>query len=83
VKYTVLWKPVAESCLSELWTIGPDRQAVADAANFIDIVLKNDADKQGEARDATRRVLLVPPIAVLYKVEEQDRKVFVLDVWRP
>jgi hypothetical protein len=80
--YTVAWKPIAEQRLTNLWIAGPDRQSITNAANRIDQLLRRDPDQQGESRDAKRRILFVPPLAVLYRVEEGDRIVHVLDVWR-
>jgi hypothetical protein len=80
--FTVTWKPIAERRLATLWNAGPDRQAIADAANSIDQILRQNPNEHGEARDAKRRVFFIPPLAVLYRVDEGDRMVHVLDVWR-
>ena len=81
MKYTVIWRPAAEGRLSDLWTAGPDRQAIAEAANRIDSALKAGPRQQGESRDDKRRVFFVQPLAVLYSIDEGDCMVYVLDVW--
>jgi hypothetical protein len=80
--YTVVWKPIAEQRLTKLWIAASNRQSVADATNRIDQRLRREPDQQGESRDAKRRILFVPPLAVLYRVEDDDRTLHVLDVWR-
>jgi plasmid stabilization system protein ParE len=80
--YTVLWSPVAENRLADLWTSGPDRGPVAYAENYIDRLLRTDPNEQGESRSFGTRILFHPPLGVIYKVKEQDRTVTVLKVWK-
>jgi hypothetical protein len=80
--YTVLWKPTAEATLARIWTAGPDRNAVATAADSIDAALRNDPQLQGESRPGRMRILVSRPLAVHFRVEEPDRRVYVLKVWR-
>ncbi len=40
MKYTVVWQPVAEDRLAEIWAVAKDRRAVAQAANAIDKALR-------------------------------------------
>ena len=55
-----------------------DRGAVAAAADAIDASLEQDPLSEGESREAGTRILIVPPLAVLFDVLEQDR---VVSVW--
>jgi hypothetical protein len=82
MKYEVVWRPVAEGWLADLWAAGPDRAAVAAAANEIDHVLASRPWDAGEARAGTTRILIEEPLAILYEVVEDDRRVYVLDAWR-
>jgi len=82
MKYMVIWLPSAEQRLAQLWTTGPDRAAITAAANAIDRTLAADPDTQGEARAGQTRILIEEPLAVYFKVNEQDRRVTVWDVWR-
>ena len=82
MRYEVVWRPVAEGWLADLWTAGPDRAAVAAAANEIDLLLAQRPRDVGEARAGSTRILIEEPLAVLYEVVEDDRRVYVLDVWR-
>ena len=49
--WTVVWKPSAERHLAKQWLSGSDRQAIADASNRIDRLLKHFPDAIGDARD--------------------------------
>ncbi len=80
--YTVLWTRNAEQKLAAIWLAASDRAAVTAAAHRIDQLLRNDPDQQGESRDQGRRVLVDPPLGVMFRVQPDDRQVYVLSVWR-
>lgn len=80
--YTVVWRPSAEGTLAEIWTSATDRQAVTDAANAIDALLRVEPLEVGESRVANTRILTVLPLSVYYDVHEDDRLVAVWAVWR-
>jgi hypothetical protein len=80
--YQVVWRPVAEGWLADLWTAGPDRTAVTSAADGIDTLLAINPWDIGESRAGTTRILIEEPLAVLYEIVEDDRRVYVMDVWR-
>jgi hypothetical protein len=82
MKYTVVYRPSAEGNLANLWTEGPDRQAIARAADEIDARLATQPHVEGESRSQSTRVLFVEPLAVLFEVSEPDRMVYVLKTWR-
>lgn len=81
MKYTVTWVPDAEQELASLWVHAVDRAAVTDAANRIDQCLRFDPQAQGESRSQGKRVLLVPPLGIIFKVHPHDLVVQVLSVW--
>jgi plasmid stabilization system protein ParE len=82
MRYTVLWKPAAEQELASIWMNASDRDNITAAANRIDRLLHSDAESRGESRSAGMRVLVVPPLGVLFTVEPDDRVVSVGTVWR-
>jgi plasmid stabilization system protein ParE len=82
MKYTVLWTRNAEDKLARIWTTATDRDPVSTAANAIDTALGRSAADCGESRTGDRRNLYEPPLAVIFRVFEADRKVLVLNVWR-
>ncbi|MBI1902732.1 MAG: hypothetical protein HYS13_16655 [Planctomycetia bacterium] len=82
MRYTVVWQPLAEGSLADLWTAATDRTAIAQAADRIDTVLGRDPMSVGESRSGSARILIVGPLVVYYEVIEGDRIARVLDVWR-
>ena len=80
--YTVVWRPSAERAFAEIWTKAQDRQAVADAANAVDALLRAAPLEVGESRGSNVRILTALPISVYYDVHEDDRLVAVWAVWR-
>lgn len=82
MSYSVLWRPIAEQRLAEIWMSANDRNAVSRAAHAIDEALRVDPEQVGESRADDVRILLEPPLGVLYTVSPDDRMVYVLSVWR-
>ena len=81
MKYTVLWAGEAEQRLAALWNKATNRQAITTAADAIDKQLNLDPETVGESRPDGTRILLVPPLGILFTVTELDRIVSVLTVW--
>jgi hypothetical protein len=81
MRYTVVWLPTAEARLMRLWTQASDRQAVADAADLIDIALANDPETKG-TQVGKLFLRKNAPLAVLYHVDPGDRMVRVFHVTR-
>lgn len=79
MRYTVTWLPSAIQDLARIWNQAPDRQAVSDASNEIDRVLRNTPLTVGEEEGAFRR-LTVEPLEVVYRVSPDDRLVEVVQV---
>jgi hypothetical protein len=82
VNYTVEWVPTAEGRLTTNWLNAPDRGAVTAAANAIDARLQRDPYAQSESRTGATRVTFEAPLGVRFEVNDADRHVPVLDVWR-
>jgi len=79
--YTVVWKPDAHAELADIWTSSQNRQALSEATNHIDHLLKTAPHQQGESRDGSLRIMFVEPIGVIFDVSEDDRIVSVVNVW--
>ena len=82
MNYTVTWKPAAQDELTELWLEAADRSDVTSAAHRIEQLLGRDPLAHGESRTGSIRVMFVSPVGVFFDVQEQDRIVAVLSVWR-
>lgn len=84
MKYMVVTAPVADHQLADIWLKAADRQSVADAFNSIESLLKYDAHLKGRQHPNGWRGFVVPPLAVTYRVSEDDRLVRILSVaYRP
>lgn len=80
MKFTVLWKQQAEDQLAEIWLASDRSPEVTVAADELEKILRNDAQNQGESRSDSRRVVFIPPLVVAFRVNEDDRVVWVLSV---
>jgi plasmid stabilization system protein ParE len=82
MRWTVVYTRAALNRLTEIWLHAPDRQAVTAAADAIEGELLIDADTKGVPYPGGRRLLRIPPLAVLFRVDPGDCKVTVLQVAR-
>lgn len=82
--FTVVWGRSALEHLVEIWleASSTSRQAITSAVDRIDSRLRRDPKHEGESRDADRRILLLAPVGVFFRVLPDDRTVRVLKVWR-
>ena len=81
MNYTVLWKPEAERQLATICTRSANRNLNTDSSRLIDKTLGVKPEEVGESREGGFRILLEPPLGVIYTVSEGDRKVDVVAVW--
>jgi hypothetical protein len=81
MKFTVTWRPTAKNELAKIWMNAKNRNQVRLAADKIDSLLKWNPSTIGESRRESVRILLVPPLAVEYRVQDDDRIVNVVAVW--
>ena len=82
MRYTVIWLRPAEAELARIWLGADDRDVISHATNGIDQLLKVQPHTAGESRSEGKRILLVAPLGVTFRVDEDDRLVRVADVWR-
>ena len=81
--YQVIWKKmVIEEQIASFVVLAMERgdgvDAITQAMNRIDFLLQNSPQDRGESRDSGKRILIVPPLSVIYRIHEADHKVFVL-----
>jgi plasmid stabilization system protein ParE len=82
MSYTVEWEPSAEADLAQIWNNVADRNAVTSSANAIDRLLQRDPYTLSQSRSPTTRILIMPPLAVFFEVDEPDQRVRVWAVGR-
>ena len=80
MNYTVVWLPVAEQQLAEIWLSSSQRLAVSTAAEEIDEELGLHPLEIGESREDTNRIIITRPLVATYQVEVADRIVRVVNV---
>ena len=82
--FEVEWRPQALNELTEAWIAadGPARQAITSAVRQIDESLKRDPIDTGEERAGNRRIHFQPPLVIIFRVLEAERRVRVLKTWR-
>jgi len=81
-RFTVVWLQDAQNQLAVLWMDAADLRAVADAANAIDSVLATDALTVGVHLREGLYSFELPPLRVLYSVNNDDRIVEVASIKR-
>lgn len=80
MKFTVIWTPVAERELAELWLAADDKAEVARVSQAVERQLKIDPEHAGESRVGPIRLLLEPPLGFVFSVSPDDRLVKVVHV---
>ena len=78
---TVVWTQFALGQLANQWRQANDRQAVSDAADKVDPILRHDPDTKG-IPFGRFYIFDVAPLAFLYEIVPPDRLVRVLSVRR-
>ncbi len=82
MNFQVFWVSEAEEELAAIWLDASDRNAITVAAHVIDSALRVNPEEAGESRNEGRRILLEPPLGVMFIVSPQYRMVSVLTVWQ-
>ena len=82
--FHVQWIQDALDDLARIWMAADSamRGAVTAATNIVDQELQRDPFRSSESRNDEERVLFVYPIAIQFEVDLQQRRVWVLHVWR-
>jgi hypothetical protein len=82
-RYTVVWDSSAKQRLAELWLDNPAiRKEIAEAVDEIDAVLAQAPESVGipAATGRQGRIIVRPPVSLLYFVKEEDCQVRVVEV---
>jgi hypothetical protein len=80
MNYPVIWTKKAIDQLAQAWIDASDRTAGRRASNRIDSMLAMQPHAHGESRTGNDRLMYEPPLAVYYRIDDSDRKVFVISV---
>ena len=82
MNFTLRWKSKAVEHMAALWMNAKDRKAITAAANAIEKQLARDPFHNSESRDKGRRIMIEPPLGVIFKVHRKKRIVDILRVWQ-
>jgi hypothetical protein len=80
MKYTVTFTAFAEYQLADIWLRARNRQAVTQAADYLDTLLRTDADQVGRLRSDGRRAVVKHPIGYTFEVSVADCRVTVVSI---
>ncbi len=80
MKCTVGWTPHAELELTRMWLSANDRAALTRAVEQIEVCLATDPEHAGESRVANLRIMIEPPVGVVFSVRPDDRLVKVVEI---
>jgi hypothetical protein len=71
---------MAQDQLTDLWLNSTNRNLVTRASHQIDHLLSTDPDRQGVAFYGDR-LLVVPPLQVVYRIDTDDMQVVIEMIW--
>jgi hypothetical protein len=78
-RYTVVWSPSARRRLAQMWLDNPAvKQDIADATNETERALAYEPEPLGVATSEHARLVVRPPISILFRVVDGDRQVRVI-----
>lgn len=80
MKYSVIWKPAALAKLADIWLDATNRESVNAAVRRIDAFLERGESNAGEDYFAGTRLIVAPPLVVVYSIEHAECRAFVLAV---
>ena len=81
MKYRVFWDPDAFRGLRRAWIAAKQPEAGIRAFDVIEQTLSLDAHLQGESRDGENRILIVPPLGVIFQANPERSEVLIVDAW--
>ena len=81
MSYFVAWIASAHDRLETIWMAAADKSAVMRAANTIDAMLGEDPYRTDAVMLGDENTLIVEPLAVDYRIAEDERRVYIVGVW--
>jgi len=80
VNYNVIWRPKALRRLQRLWMASTNPQAVLDASYRLTAQIRVEPRNTGESRQGDLRLAFDPPLALLFRIDPNNRDVIVVNV---
>lgn len=79
MNYRVIWHPDAFRRLRHFWIAAKQPESGIRAFDEIERIPQKDAEQCGESRPDGRRILIVPPIGVLFRTVAETNEALILD----
>ena len=81
--FEVRWLQSALDDLMERWMEGDAalRAAITAAADVVDQRLSRRPTEEGESRENGERVFFVGPLGILFEVDAETSRVYIIHVW--
>lgn len=81
--FQVRWHSAPREALAKVWleSDSETRKLINVAAKEIDLLLKSAPLGAGESRPSGRRILFALPLAAIFRIEQDQRTVSVLELW--
>jgi mRNA-degrading endonuclease RelE of RelBE toxin-antitoxin system len=80
MRYTVIWAPIAQNQLAQMWLEALDRSAISQSSDRIDELLATDPHKHGSNLREGLNKLQVYPLRVIFEIDDADCKVRVVRI---
>jgi hypothetical protein len=80
MRYTVTYTSDALNALARLWMAAPDRNAVTQAGDHLDRILREDASLKGYNAGRGYRQMIVAPLIAEFDIDEDDRRVTIWSI---
>lgn len=82
MRFTLTWKQSASDELATLWLDAPpeSRDKFRQVVDDIERALIRDPLSIGESRDEHTRIVVEPPVVMLFEISLEDRKACVLAI---
>jgi hypothetical protein len=81
MSYRISWDADAFRMLQRIWDEHEDVSDLTRALDEVYETLSEDADHKGESRARGRRILIAPPLGVLFQVNQRLNEVVIVRVW--
>jgi hypothetical protein len=81
MNYDIVWDVKAYRKLEQIWDKATPIGPAVDAFDEIERRLRLNPATEGESRASGRRITIVAPLGVIFRVNERLKEVHILDVW--
>ncbi len=81
--FQIRWHIAPRNALAAAWIAAdsPTRRLINSAVGEIEQTLRRNPFAAGESRRRGRRIIFVLPLAVVFRIEQDEKTVSILDLW--